>query len=86
MSGSLDIAYLSPKRGEELVRELNQVFAGLCFGLQHITFNGTRLRLYNHTRQTADDVLHDICAFETFIIITDEAELIGTAAYTEGLK
>jgi hypothetical protein len=67
VSGKLDIAYISPKRGDETNRELNAMFQELSLKLHHLSFGGVKIRLGRHTRRIVDDVLHDICDFTTFL-------------------
>lgn len=65
LSGTLDIAYISPKRGASLQRELNRVFMELSLHLQLVSFGGITVRLMQHKRRVVDDILHDICDFST---------------------
>lgn len=65
LSGTLDIAYLSPKRGASLQRELNRVFMEISLHLQLVAFGEISVRLMQHKRRVVDDILHDICNFST---------------------
>lgn len=72
VSGKIDIAYYVPKKAEELNAEFNRVFSNLSLELQSVEHEGVSIRLYNHERQIADDILHDICSFDTFLLRTDK--------------
>lgn len=77
VSGKVDIAYYVPKKEHELNAEFNRIFSELSFQLQYVKYEGVNIRLHNHQRQIADDVLHDICSFETFIFRNDNAPVIS---------
>lgn len=67
VSGSVDIKYLAPKRGQVSKRENNSVFLELSLKLHHLAYKKIQLNLEKHTRRDVDDVLHDICEFTTFL-------------------
>lgn len=77
ISGKLDIAYIVPKKGESFKSESNEVFAAISLGLRHLAYDGVKIRLGEHRRQDTDGVLHDICAFKTFLYRTNDFPYMG---------
>lgn len=87
VSGKIDIAYFIPKKDKELNEEFNRVFSNIAFGLQYAEYEGIKVRLFNHERQVADGVLHDICNFESFIFKADNSPSINDISVDkEGIK
>jgi len=71
-SGKLDISYLSNNNELSINSEYNHVFYNLSLNLQVISYENFTVRLNSHTIRTVDNVMHDICSFETFIVAHDE--------------
>lgn len=76
VSGTLNIAYLTPQNGEEQRHELNAVFARLALNLKTIRYCDLNLQLRGHTWREADGVLHDHCKFQTFLFLADDTPIM----------
>lgn len=63
LSGTLDIAYVSPNQGDSLQQELNRVFMEISLHMQLVSFGGVSMRLARHKRRVVGNILHDICDF-----------------------
>lgn len=86
VSGKLDIAYIAPRRGDVSHAENNTVFARLSLGLRHLSHNDVQIRLGDHTRRDADDVMHDICAFRTFLYRINDTPYMGGINVNPSIK
>ena len=87
ISGKIDIAYYVPKKTKELNEEFNKVFCTLAFELQNVEHEEIRIRLFSHERQVVDDVLHDICSFESFITKVNDSPMINNISVNkEGIE
>ncbi|EYE88270.1 hypothetical protein Q428_08705 [Fervidicella metallireducens AeB] len=87
ITGKIDIAYFVPKKAKELNEEFNKVFCNLAFELQNVEYEGIRIRLFSHERQVVDEVLHDICSFESFVVKVDNSPMINNISVNkEGVE
>lgn len=87
ITGKIDIAYFVPKKANELNEEFNKVFCNLAFELQNVEYEGIRIRLFSHERQVVDEVLHDICSFESFVVKVDNSPMINNISVNkEGIE
>lgn len=80
VSGTLDISYLPPEKKDEteVKKELNSVFANLSLQMNIIRYQNIVLKLQSHVRHDMDDVMHDLCAFSTFLYRQNETPKIKT--------
>jgi len=67
VSGTIDIKYIAPKRGDVSKKENNAVFLEISLKLRHLTYKELKLRIDKHQRRDVDDVMHDICDFTIFV-------------------
>lgn len=79
VSGQLDIVYLPPRKETELQarKKMNHIFSLLSLQLRVLRYKGVTIRLDQHTRRGADDELHDICRFETYLYESVESPVMG---------
>lgn len=82
ISGSFDISYFSESNTFSQRAEFNSVFLSLSLNMQMISKSDMKIRLNNHISRTVDNVLHDICAFDTFLRVDDDTEFIQTIERT----
>ena len=75
ITGTLDVTYLAPQRGQALAvkQELNSVFMQLSLQLTCVRHNDLEIHLQRHrrTEDGADQTLHDLVRFEAVLIRED---------------
>jgi hypothetical protein len=86
VSGKLDIAYFSPKRGDGASAENNTVFTNISLNLRHLSYKDIKLRLGNHQRRDVDGILHDICEFRTFLYKINGAPLMREISVSPAIE